>query len=270
MYHSISCSANPRFRRFTVPPSLFAKQMTYLYQHAYTPITVTHYVRARSQEESALPEHPVMLTFDDGFADFFTAALPVLMQYNFAATLYVSTAFMDETSRWLRYEKDPTRLMLTWEQLAEISTSRIECGAHSHSHPQLDILPYTVARDEILQSKKLLEDHLGQEIFSFAYPFGYHTARVRQLVREAGYTSACAVRHAMSSETDDPFSLARLMVRADSNTEEFAALLTGRSPSPVTAVYKIYARSRTPVWQVARRCAASVTQYLKEGRVARC
>src|SRR5260370_33999098 len=148
--------------------------------------------------------------------------------------------------------------MRNWEELGESSRRRIECGAHSHSHPQLDILPYSVARDEILQSKKLLEDHLGQEIFSFAYPFGYHTARVRQLVREAGYTSACAVRHAMSSETDDPFSLARLMVRADSNTEEFAALLTGRNTSPVKAIHKMYARARTPLWQLIRRCAALV------------
>ncbi len=268
MYHSISDIANPRFRQFTVSPTLFAEQMAYLRQHAYTPITVTQFMRALFPGETALPDRPVVLTFDDGFADFFKDALPVLKRYNFTATLYVSTAFVDGTSRWLQREGEARHLMLTWEELAEISMSGIECGAHSHSHPQLDTLPCSVARDEILQSKRLLESHLGREIFSFAYPYGYHTARVRQLVREAGYTSACAVRHAMSSVTDDPFSLARLMVHADTTINKFAALLTGRSSSLATAVYKIYARARTPGWQLFRRCAASVTQHLQEGRVA--
>jgi len=91
---------------------------------------------------------------------------------------------------------------------------------------------------------------------SFAYPHGYHSARVQQLVREAGYTSACAVKYAMSSETDDPFSLARLLVSPDSNGEEFAALLSGRSSPPTAAVYQIYARARASAWRLVRRCAA--------------
>lgn len=263
MYHSISCNASSRFRQFTVSPVLFAEQMAYLHQQAYTPMTVTQYVRARSQGVAALPERPIVLTFDDGFADFFTAALPVLKQYNFVATLYVSTAFIDGTSHWLRREKETARLMLTWEQLVEISSCSIECGAHSHNHQQLDTLPNPVAWDEIVQSKKLLEDYLGQEIFSFAYPFGYHIARVQKLVREAGYTSACAVKHAMSSVSDDPFSLARLMVGADTNIEEFVTLLAGRSSSPVEAAYKIYIRARTPVWQLARRSSASLAHQVR-------
>ncbi len=268
MYHSISCSPNQRFKQFTVPPAVFAEQIAYLYNHQYTPITVTQLINARSQYRFLLPERPVVLTFDDGFADFLTDALPVLKRYGFFATLYIATAFINGTSLWLQKMGEGARLMLTWEQLAEISMSGIECGAHSHSHPQLDTLPRSVARDEILHSKERLEDHLGQEIFSFAYPYGYNTSRVRQLVREVGYTSACAVRHAMSSVTDDPFSLARLMVSANTNMEEYVALLTGRSSSLATAVYKIYTRTRTPVWQMARRCAASVTLYLRERRLA--
>lgn len=267
MYHSISCSSNPRFQQFTVPPTTFAEQMVYLYNHQYTPITVTQLILARSKNTFVLPERPVVLTFDDGFADFFTAALPVLQQYGFAATLYIATAFIGGTSRWLRYEGETTRSMLTWDQLIEICASGVECGAHSHSHPQLDTLPSMAARDEVSQSRRMLEDHLGEEVRSFAYPYGYHTARVRQLIQEAGYTSACAVKHAMSSETDDPFALARLMIHADTTIKEFAALLTGRSSSPVTAIYSVYARARTPVWQLVRRSAASVTR-LQERQLA--
>src|SRR5947208_737034 len=139
MYHSISQSTNPKFKQFAVPPALFAEQMAYLHQHAYTPITVTQFINARAQEQHALPERPVILTFDDGFADFFTDALPILQQYDFTATLYVTTAFIN--GPWMQREGETTRMMLTWEQLREISICGIECGAHSHCHRQLDILP---------------------------------------------------------------------------------------------------------------------------------
>jgi peptidoglycan/xylan/chitin deacetylase (PgdA/CDA1 family) len=261
MYHSISCTVNSRFRQFTVSPASFAEQMAYLHQHAYTPMTITQYVRARSQAEVELPERPIVLTFDDGFADFFTDAFPVLKRYGFVATLYIATAFVNGTSHWLQHMGEGTRRMLTWKQLGEISMSNVECGAHSHSHRQLDILPLSIAQDEIVQSKRRLEDHLGREVSSFAYPFGSHTASLRRLIRDAGYTSACAVKYALSSENTDPFALARLMVRADTDIATLSTLLSGSSSSSITTMYM---RARTPVWQVARRSSALIMRHLKE------
>ena len=269
MYHSISDHAAPKFKQFTVSPALFADHMAYLYQHAYTPITVTQYVHALSQgadASSVLPERPVVLTFDDGFADFFTEALPVLKHFNFTATLYVATAFVNSTSRWLRREAEMTRQMVTWEQLIEISAQGIECGSHGHRHLQLDTLPSPVVQEEIILSKQLLEQRLGGSVSSFAYPFGYYTAGARRQVQEAGYTSACAVKHALSSATTDPFALARLMVKADTAVNALAALLNGHSSSALTT---IYLRARTPVWQLARRASVSMRQYLPGGQPAR-
>lgn len=260
MYHSISESANSTFKPFTVPPMLFADHMAYLHQHGYTPITVTQLIHARTQEGPALPARSVVLTFDDGFADFFTEALPVLQRYGFTATLYVVTAFMNGTSRWLQREGEATRLILTWDQLTEISLSGIECGGHTHCHRQLDILPHAVAQDEIVRCKGLLEDHLGQDVLSFAYPHGYHSAAIQRLVREAGYTSACAVKYEMNSEPADPFALARLFVSADTSVDTLAVLLTKRSPLAITT---IYTRARIPVWRLARRCSNSRRQYLQ-------
>jgi peptidoglycan/xylan/chitin deacetylase (PgdA/CDA1 family) len=259
MYHSISRHATPKFKPFTVSPESFADQMAYLRQHAYTAMTVTQLVKVLTQEGSVLPERPIVLTFDDGFADFFTDALPVLQQYGFAATLYVTTGFIGGTSRWMQREGETTRLMLTWEQLTEISACGIECGGHTHSHPQLDTLPRVVARDEIVRCKEIIEDRLGQVVWSFAYPFGYHSATTRLLVQEAGYTSACAVKYAMSSETTDPFTLARLIVKADTSVDAFAALLTEQSSSPIITMYK---SARTPLWRVARRFSALAIRSL--------
>src|SRR5690349_8552251 len=99
MYHSISDQAAPRFKQFAVPQKVFAAQMEYLHTHGYTPITVTQYLEAKKQNGTGLPAHPVILTFDDGFADFYSAALPILKQYGFPATLYVTTAYINGTSR---------------------------------------------------------------------------------------------------------------------------------------------------------------------------
>jgi len=255
MYHSISEHTSPKYKPFAVSPALFAEHMACLHQLAYTPITVTQFINARVKGSSALPERPVILTFDDGFADFFTGAFPMLLHYGFPATLYLATAFVNGTSRWLRREGEATRPMLTWNQLTEISAAGIECGGHSHRHHQLDTLPLAQAQDEIVQCKKLLEDHLGQEVSTYAYPYGYHSAIVKRLVQEAGYTSACTVKNEMSSEATDSFALVRLTVRPDSDLDALATLLTRRRPSALT---RMYASIMASAWQFARRGSASL------------
>ena len=261
MYHSISEQASAKFRRFAVAPKLFHEHMAYLHQQNYTPLTVTQLIQARTQGESSLPERPIVLTFDDGFADFFTQALPVLQEFSFPATLYIVTACIGGTSRWLQHEGEADRLILSWEQIATISAAGIECGGHTQTHPQLDTLSRAQARKEIVQCKRILEDRLGQKIESFAYPFGYHTATTQELVREAGYTSACAVKYEMSSQTDNPFSLARLIVSADTSVQGLAALLKQETPS-MTAFYK---RAATPAWRLARR-SISLTQHVRSNK----
>lgn len=251
MYHSVAHDASRRFKQFTVSPTLFAEQMAYLSEHAYTALTVTQFIAARS--DSALPSRPVLLTFDDGFADFAFSALPILQKYGFSATLYVTTAYVDGTSRWLFREGEARRPMLTWPQLQEISDSGIECGAHSHSHYQLDVVSQSIVSEEVSLSKHILEQHLSKAVVSFAYPYGYYTSSVKELLRAAGFTSACAVKHAMSTVTTDPFSLARLMVGANCGIDSFASLLDGRLPSLVES---LYVRSRTPLFRLARQGTA--------------
>ena len=255
MYHSISQHATPKYRPFAVSPKVFADQMEYLYQHEYTPMTVTQFVNAIARREATLPERPVLITFDDGFVDFFTEAFPVLQRYKFTATLYVTTGYVGGTSSWLWREGEATRQMLTWDQLAEISANGIECGGHSHKHPQLDIISLPKARSEITLCKELLEEHLGVKVSSFAYPHGYHSLSIKQLIRETGYTSACAVGYTMSSESADPFALGRLLVTDDTNGDVLASLLTRNIPSNGTTIYK---GLRTYAWRYVRRGLASV------------
>jgi peptidoglycan/xylan/chitin deacetylase (PgdA/CDA1 family) len=248
MYHSISSRAGPRFRQWAVAPERFEEHLAYLAQHNYTPVTVTQLVAARTRGDE-LPTQPMVITFDDGYADFHENALPALHRHGFGATLYIPTAYVGGTCGWLQTEGEAPRPMLTWSQVREIVGTGIECGGHSHTHPRLDAIPPAVARDEIELCKRLLEEHLGRVVASFAYPHGWHTSAIRRIVRAAGYISACAVKNMPSSSTDDPFDLARLVVTADTDVAALADLLACRV-SPIEATLRQTAR---PMWRFLSR-----------------
>ena len=91
LYHSIAEDVPPAFSEWAVSPAVFADQMISLFEHRYTPITVSQLSAAMTGSNERLPDRPVVITFDDGFADFYTAALPILKRYGFPATLYIPT-----------------------------------------------------------------------------------------------------------------------------------------------------------------------------------
>lgn len=248
MYHSISSEAGPRFRPSTVLPETFEKHLSYLEQSQYSSLTVTQWVQAMSQGRAGLPCRPVILTFDDGYADFYMHALPALLRHGFRATLYIVTAFVGGTSQWVEHMGEGVRPLLTWTQLTEINASGIECGAHTHTHRPLDMLSASTARGEIVRSKELLEEHLGQRILSFAYPYGYYSTRVKRIVQTAGFASACAVKLSMSSLHDDPYALARLAIPPHTDVDDLAnALTTGSGPLVASAVKRARAYVRQQV-----------------------
>jgi peptidoglycan/xylan/chitin deacetylase (PgdA/CDA1 family) len=253
LYHSISDTASQRFRRWAVRPEQFAAQVAHLRARSYTPLTVAQLAAATARNPADLPPRPVVLTFDDGFADFYDRALPVLQEHRFTATLYVATGFVGGTSRWLRSAGEGERPMLTWVQLRELRARGIECGAHGHSHRPLDELPRRVALDEIARSTGLVADATGAPVVTFAYPHGYYDRAVREMVRMVGHVAACAVKHALSAPDDDRFALARVVVEADTDLDRFSRLLAGEG-LPVAPAERL----RTKGWRLLRKAAARV------------
>ena len=281
MYHSVADGASSRFKPFTVAPALFAEHMAVLSQRRAAPITLSRFVQAmerisiRSMEDpkggackakpgsvpmappfgsvATLPDRAVILTFDDGFADFHTHALPVLERYAFPATLFAATAYIGQTSRWLEREGESDRPMLSWEQLTDAASRGIECGGHGHLHIALDTAPETGVIEDLTTCKRLLEERLARPVDAFAYPFGYYTPATQRLVRAAGYTSACAVRYDYSSAHDDRFAIARLPVGPDTTAQQLADLLDGR-PGPALSIL----RHRSTAWRLIRHVAPHV------------
>jgi peptidoglycan/xylan/chitin deacetylase (PgdA/CDA1 family) len=232
MYHSIGGTD-----RLAVRPEAFAEQLAYLKEQGFTPVTFGERTRPAYR--------PVVITFDDGYADFHEHALPVLTRFGFAATVFVTTGWLRDAGPYTAGH--PPARMLTWGQTEEIAGAGIEIGAHGHSHAQLDQLGQVALREELRLSRRLLEDRLGRPITTMAYPYGYSSARVRREVDTAGYTSACAVANAVMSEDDDALAVPRLTVRASTKIDGFARALDGRGfrkDHLLTRGYAVVRRSR--------------------------
>jgi peptidoglycan/xylan/chitin deacetylase (PgdA/CDA1 family) len=262
MYHSIATSSTRKFRRFVVNPAEFAAQMEYLDAAGYRPVTAAEL--AGGQSGGPLPPRPVVLTFDDAYTDFYSAALPVLREHGFHATLYVPTAFVGATTRFNVSLGEENRAVLSWQALADIAAEGIEVAAHSHTHPQLDRVPAAVISDEARRSRGLLEDKLGVAVDGFAYPFGYWNRAARAAVAAAGYRYAFAVAELMTAPGDDVLTLPRLTVNAGIGVAGLARLL-GRGPTPASTRA---ASVKRVAWRAVRQMVPPVGRDPREGRPA--
>jgi peptidoglycan/xylan/chitin deacetylase (PgdA/CDA1 family) len=198
-----------------------------LSNEGYRAVTISQLLAIRRDVER-VPERLVAITFDDGLHDFLTGAMGPLQRYSFPATLYVVSGYVGATSRWLASCGEGERRMLGWSELRDVAASGIECGAHTTTHPELDILSRRTAALEIGQSKRDLEDRLGCGVSTFAYPHGYASASTRRLVKDASFASACRVRHALSSPDEDPYALSRIIVSADTQVHALKSFLEGK------------------------------------------
>jgi peptidoglycan/xylan/chitin deacetylase (PgdA/CDA1 family) len=247
LYHSVSDQPTGQFGHYTVSRSQLASHLDQVIDLGFCTLTVGQLIRHRAAG-IPLPPRTAVITFDDGFADF-DNAWAELAQRGLAATLYVTAGTVGGRSEWLGPLGAGDLAMLSRSQLRDLAAEGCEIGAHSMSHPQLDCLARPVAAAEIRKSKDVLEQVLSRRVGTFAYPHGYHDKAVKHLVAAAGFTSAAAVRNALSPADDDAFALARVTVTSDFGAEQIAGVLTGRG-APVARPGE---RWWTRVWRQERR-----------------
>ena len=244
MYHAVATDPNDATRALSVTPEAFEEQMAVIAGLGLTPLSTAE-LAARWRSGRPLPGRPVLITFDDGYEVVHRHALPVLAKHGFAATLFVSTG-------WIQGPYDTgggLDTMLDWDQVRELAAADVEIGGHSHSHPQLDQVCDATLRFELIHCKEIVADQLGSAPASFAYPYGYSSRRVRQTVRETGYAQALAVGNGLARRGQGPYALRRVTVRRSTGIDEFERLVQGR------AVTRTFARDRvlTKGYAVIRR-----------------
>jgi len=246
MYHEIA-AASEAGSRLAVSPASFAAQLRYLRGAGFTAMTARELPAILTGGVDALPDRPIALTFDDGYGDFHSRALPLLDRYGCTATLFVTTGWVQDADMRLAA---PGR-MLNQTQLAEAAAAGVEIGAHTRRHPQLDQLPRKLVREELHASRQWLEGTLGLPVPGLAYPFGYSSATVREVARETGYGYAYGVGNRTASPASDVLELPRLTIRQATTMPEFRRLVDGH-----TTIRLLEDRALTKGWAGVRRVRA--------------
>lgn len=211
MYHIIDAPRSAHERRWACPPSRFARHMRALRRSGYQPVCLST-VQDFLAGEGTLPDRAVAVTLDDGYADNYRFAFPILQEHGIPATIFLVANTIDGWNDWVQDPAAPRRAMLTWEQIREMQTHGTRFGSHTLTHPRLTTLSLEDARQEIQGAKQMLEDRLGTPIPWFAYPYGNCSDTIAQLARESGYTLACSTRAGFNRPDIDPFMLRRIDV----------------------------------------------------------
>ncbi len=210
LYHSVGQSLENSIDR-----DVFAHQMSLLAER-FQIVRLRDLAAAMS---SAGPANVAVVTFDDGMRDNHEVALPILERLGLKATFFVTTGFVGGL-----FPASAGRCpMMTWSQVREVARLGHEIGAHTVSHVKLPQVSPEVATVEIRDSKRALEDALGTEVVSFAYPKGRLDERIVSMVGEAGFRWAVTTEPALVGPSPDWLQLPRVWVDRDCGPREFLA-----------------------------------------------
>lgn len=206
-YHSLDESGSVT----SVRPRFFREHMQLLARRGFAGISLSELLDGWDGV-APLPARSVVLTFDDGFANLLEHAAPVLSELGFRATIFVVSGRCGQMNDWPNQAPDIPRLpLLSWSELAQLAATGFEVGAHSVTHRPLTKIPPAEAEREIVESKSMIENHLGQTVQAFAYPFGLFSRANYEVVRKH-FRGACSVKLGKAGRQGDRYQLPRLDV----------------------------------------------------------
>ena len=187
MYHQIGQFAPMREHRSTYCDHRnFAAQMAWLHRLRYTVLRLDEAI-AGLRGERPLPPRAVVLTFDDGYENFYEYAWPVLAQYGFPAMVYLLADRLGQPAAWFAADGRATPPLMSASRVRELHRAGVDFGSHGLSHQRLAQIDPDLARQEVSDSRHRLEAVLGAPVRHFCYPYGSYDEAVVGMVAEAGY-----------------------------------------------------------------------------------
>ena len=220
-YHYIRINPNPRDRvgfSLSTPPAMFRAQMQYLANHGFHVISL-HDAVVAIKNHGGLPSRPVVLTFDDGYTDFFTVAAPVLQGHGFTATNFVISGRMG----WYGF--------MTPSQVLAADAMGFTIGAHTVDHVALAAQAPARAIWEMRQSKLTLEELLGHPVVDFAYPYGSFNQYDMAQAKSLGFETAVSTMYGTVHAAGQLFLLSRMRIGGGLPLTYFASVVGGPQPT---------------------------------------
>ena len=200
-YHQVTdAPLDPFFEQYNVPPDEFAAQLDYLRAEGYTTITLQDFMRV-VHGKGQLPAKPIVLTFDDGYADNYSVMFPLLKAHDMKAVVYVITNMLGQKN------------YLTLEQLKDMQRYGIEIGSHTADHLPLTDLDRNTQLRQIRESKIFLEWSGLATIYSLSYPNGVFNADIEEILREENFLTAVTGEAGLNTLATNPYELYRVNIR---------------------------------------------------------
>lgn len=260
MYHSVSDSRDKYLNSYyhtTTYPRVFAEQMKFLHENKYTVINLDDIQRCLMSPENKDNKY-VIITFDDGYRDFYLSAFPILHKYGFSATVFLSTGFINNKNLTFKDKE-----CLNWNEVCELRETGVIFGSHTVTHPQLWFLKRHDVENELRQSKEAIEDRIGERVESFSYPFAFpeedreFKTFLRHMLETCGYRNGVSTRIGTAGENDDIFFLKRVPINSADDLSFFRTKLEGGYDWLYTPQY---------LFKLAKKKVAARSRAHREGR----
>ena len=216
MYHQVVSSNSAELERWQLAPEAFESQLRYLRDQGFYSITLEDW-RIAIMQRKPLPGKAVLITFDDGYLDFFDCAFPLLKQYGFSATVFLIVDYVGSNYN--------NHKLMGWQQIKQLQAQGIEFGSHSATHPSLTTSAYEKVVQEGVRSRAILERELGVAIDALAYPYGDVNPLVEHLIGACGYTFGLSIGLKHSTVEDSWLKLSRIEVEGTDTLQRFASKL---------------------------------------------
>jgi peptidoglycan/xylan/chitin deacetylase (PgdA/CDA1 family) len=198
----------------------FAEQMDYLHREGYITIPLDDFV-AFQEKKAALPDKAILLTFDDGFMSIYHYAFPILKRYGMKATVFVTADPHSENFKKHAAVDSP----LTPEQMQEMSEYGIAIESHGMTHRYLTEMGPDLARWELEESKRVLEEIVRKPVQFLAIPSGAYNRTVKRLAKESGYRAVFGMLKGSNHAGSDRYFLRRMVIARDFTLEDFRKVL---------------------------------------------
>jgi peptidoglycan/xylan/chitin deacetylase (PgdA/CDA1 family) len=222
MYHHVTDELNgtplPKLR---VSPQRFAHHLDFLARRGYRTLTLSQALALEAKGQKA-----VVITFDDGYLDFYEQAWPLLKARGQIATVFLVTGSLGGENHWDQGKGEPRERLISRKQVLELAAAGVEFGGHTHSHRKLTTLDERDLIREVTDCQKALTDLLGRPSRVFSYPYGLSTPLVAEAVARAGLTAACTTRPGMLRRETNALMIPRIIVKRADDWLDFALKLT--------------------------------------------